>query len=214
MLISHEWLRAFVPHDRSADGIADLLSAHTATVDRVERLREDLRDVVVGRVMQAARHPNADTLWVTKVDDGSGELLDVVCGAPVVTVGTLYPFARAGTTLPGGVKLEKRKIRGEVSNGMLCSARELGLGADHSGIMALDIAVAPGTPFLQAVDVADVRFNIDVLPNRADLLSHLGMAREIGALTGVAVGVPPELSDLPGVPLLPPARGEHEASSA
>ena len=115
----------------------------------MERLREDLKDVVIGRVMQADRHPNADTLWVTKVDDGSGELLDVVCGAPVVTVGTLYPFARAGITLPGGIKLEKRKIRGEISNGMLCSARELGLGADHAGIMALDIDVAPGTPFLR-----------------------------------------------------------------
>jgi len=214
MLISHDWLRAFVPHDRSAEAIADLLSAHTATVDRLERLREDLRDVVVGRVMQAARHPNADTLWVTKVDDGSGELLDVVCGAPIVTVGTLYPFARAGTTLPGGIKLEKRKIRGEVSNGMLCSARELGLGVDHSGIMALDIDVAPGTRFLDAVDVADVRFDIDVLPNRPDLLSHLGMAREVGALTGIPVGVPQELSDLPGLPLSPPTRGEDKASSA
>src|SRR5688572_17899975 len=213
MLISHEWLRAFVPHDRSADGIADLLSAHTATVDRVERLREDLRDVVVGRVMQAARHPNADTLWVTKVDDGSGELLDVVCGAPVVTVGTLYPFARAGTTLPGGVKLEKRKIRGEVSNGMLCSARELGLGADHAGIMALNIDAAPGTPFLQAVDVADVRFNIDVLPNRPDLLSHAGIAREVAALTGVAEDLPDELQDRPGLPLPPAVRDDREASS-
>jgi phenylalanyl-tRNA synthetase beta chain len=213
MLISHEWLRAIVAHGRNAEDVADLLSAHTATVDRVERLREDLRDVVIGRVMQAGRHPNADTLWVTKVDDGSGELLDVVCGAPVVTVGTLYPFARAGTVLPGGVKLEKRKIRGEVSNGMLCSARELGLGADHSGIMALDIDVAPGTPFLDAVDVADVRFDIDVLPNRADLLSHFGMARELAALTGVEAALPDELRDLPGLPLRPAVRGEREASN-
>src|SRR5512145_464159 len=206
MLISHDWLRALVPHGRSAEEVRDLLSAHVATVDRMERLREDLKDVVIGRVMQAGRHPNADTLWVTKVDDGSGQLLDVVCGAPVVTVGTLYPFARAGITLPGGIKLEKRKIRGETSNGMLCSARELGLGADHSGIMALDIDVAPGTPFLDAVDVADVRFDIDVLPNRPDLLSHRGMAREVGALTNIAVRVPGELSDLPGLPMSPPAR--------
>jgi phenylalanyl-tRNA synthetase beta chain len=213
MLTSHEWLRAMVAHGRSAEEIADLLSAHSATVDRVERLRDDLRDVVVGRVMQAGRHPNADTLWVTKVDDGSGELLDVVCGAPIVTVGTLYPFARAGTVLPGGVKLEKRKIRGEVSNGMLCSARELGLGADHSGIMALDIDVAPGTPFLDAVDVADVRFDIDVLPNRADLLSHFGIARELAALTGVETALPDELRDLPGLPLPPAVRGEREASN-
>jgi phenylalanyl-tRNA synthetase beta chain len=213
MLISHDWLRAIVPHDRTPEQIRDLLSAHVATVDRMQRLREDLRDVVVGRVVQAGRHPNADTLWVTKVDDGSGELLDVVCGAPVVTVGTLYPFARAGITLPGGIKLEKRKIRGEISNGMLCSARELGLGADHSGIMALDIDVAPGTPFLEAVSVADVQFEVDVLPNRPDLLSHAGVAREVAALTGVAAGDPPEVASV-RVKVAAPVRGDREASSA
>ena len=213
MLISHEWLRAIVPHGRSVDEIRDLLSAHVATVDRTERLRQDLAGVVIGKVIQAGRHPNADTLWVTKVDDGSGELLDVVCGAPVVTVGTLYPFARAGTVLPGGIKLEKRKIRGETSNGMLCSARELGLGADHSGIMALDIDVAPGTPFLEAVDVADVRFDVDVLPNRPDLLSHFGIAREVGALTSTSTSLPEELRDLPGLPLAVPVRGEREATN-
>lgn len=213
MLISHDWLRTLVPHGRSAEEIRDLISAHVATVDRMDRLREDLRGVVVGRVVQAGRHPNADTLWVTKVDDGSGELLDVVCGAPVVTVGTLYPFARAGTVLPGGLKLEKRKIRGEVSNGMLCSARELGLGTDHSGIMALEVDVAPGTAFLDAVDVADVRFDVDVLPNRPDLLSHAGLAREVAAITGTAVALPHELSDLRGLPLPLPVTGEREAAS-
>jgi len=124
MLISHEWLRAFVAHDLAPEGVRDLLSAHVATVDRMERLRQDLAPVVVARVLEAERHPNADQLWLTKVDDGSGAILSVVCGAPIVVVGTLYPFARAGTVLPGGVKLEKRKIRGEVSNGMLCSAQE------------------------------------------------------------------------------------------
>jgi phenylalanyl-tRNA synthetase beta chain len=213
MLISHEWLRAIVPHGRSVEELRDLLSAHVATVDRTERLRQDLAGVVIGKVVQAGRHPNADTLWVTKVDDGSGELLDVVCGAPVVTVGTLYPFARAGTELPGGIKLEKRKIRGETSNGMLCSARELGLGADHSGIMALDIDVAPGTPFLEAVDVADVRFDVDVLPNRPDLLSHFGIAREVAALTNTSAALPDELRDLPGLPLPAPVRGEREATN-
>ncbi|CAG0962568.1 partial phenylalanyl-tRNA synthetase beta chain, partial [Gammaproteobacteria bacterium] len=213
MLISHDWLRALVPHRRSPEEVRDLISAHVATVDRMERLRGDLRDVVVGRVVQAGRHPNADTLWVTKVDDGSGTLLDVVCGAPVVTVGTLYPFARAGTVLPGGVRLEKRKIRGETSNGMLCSARELGLGADHSGIMALEIDVPPGTSFLEAVDVADVQFDVDVLPNRPDLLSHAGLARELSALTSVAVAIPPELTDLRDIPLQMPVVGAREATS-
>lgn len=213
MLISHEWLKAIVPHALTAEAVRDLLSRHVATVDRMERLRDDLRDVVIGRVVEAARHPNSERLWVTKVDDGSGTLLDVVCGAPVVTVGTLYPFARAGTTLPGGITLEKRKIRGEVSNGMLCSAKELGLGEDHSGIMALDIEAAPGTPFLEAVAVGDVCFDIDVLPNRPDLLSHEGIAREVSALTGVAMQVPPELEYAPTLPDPTPACGATEAAS-
>lgn len=213
MLISHEWLKALVPHALGAQEVHDLLSRHVATVDRMERLRDDLKDVVVGRVVEAARHPNSEKLWVTKVDDGSGTLLDVVCGAPVVTVGTLYPFARAGTTLPGGIKLEKRKIRGETSNGMLCSAKELGLGEDHAGIMALDIGAVPGTPFLEAVSVGDVRYDVDVLPNRPDLLSHEGMAREVSALTGVPMRVPPELEYAPKVPGGATASGATEASS-
>lgn len=213
MLISHEWLAAMVPHGRTPQQVHDLISAHVATVDRMERLRDDLRDVVVGRVVEAARHPNAEKLWVTRVDDGSGALLDVVCGAPVVTVGTLYPFARAGTVLPGGVKLEKRKIRGETSNGMLCSARELHLGEDHAGIMALDVDVPPGTPLLDAIAVGDVRLDVDVLPNRPDLLSHEGMAREVSALTGVPMRLPPELEGLPGLPVATPACGATEARS-
>ena len=155
------------------------------------RLREDLRDVVIGVVVEAARHPDSDHLWVTKVDAGTGELLDVVCGAPNVTVGRKYPFAPAGSTLPGGLKLERRKIRGAISNGMLCSARELALGEEHDGILELDTAAAPGTPFLAAVPVGDVRFVVDVTPNRPDLLSHLGLAREIAAATGTTVRIPP-----------------------
>jgi phenylalanyl-tRNA synthetase beta chain len=213
MLISHEWLRAMVPHRLGAEAVRDLISAHVATVDGMERLRDDLRDVVIGRVVEAGRHPNAEKLWVTKVDDGSGTLLDVVCGAPVVTVGTLYPFARAGTTLPGGITLEKRKIRGEVSNGMLCSARELRLGEDHAGIMALDVDVPPGTPLLEALPVGDVRFDVDVLPNRPDLLSHEGMARELSALTGIALQLPPELEYVPGLNDPTPVCGATEASS-
>ena len=212
MLISHDWLRAFVDHGLPAEGIRDLLSAHVATVDRMEPLRQDLSEVVVARVLEAGRHPNADTLWVTKVDDGSGTVLDVVCGAPNVTVGALYPFARAGTTLPGGVKLEKRKIRGEISNGMLCSARELQLGEDQAGIMELEVDVAPGTPLLDAISVGDVRFDVDVLPNRPDLLSHRGMARDVAALTSKPLRLPEELHHGEGrVPV--PVHGDREAAS-
>lgn len=197
MLISFDWLRSFVPHALAPDALRALITAHVATVDGMERLRADLATIVVARVMQAGRHPNSDHLWVTKVDDGSGTLLDVVCGAPNVTEGALYPFARVGTVMPtgnkGGILIERRKIRGEVSNGMLCSARELGLGDDHDGILALDVDVPPGTPLLEAVAVGDVRYDIDVLANRPDLLSHHGMAREVAARQGLHVTDPVEL---------------------
>ena len=185
MNVSCDWLRSLVPVDLSPAELRDLITARCATVDELIELRGDLAGVVVGRVVEAVRHPNSDHLWVTKVDAGGKELLDVVCGASNVTQGRLYPFAPAGTTLPGGLKLEKRKIRGTTSNGMLCSARELGLGQDHEGIMELQVDVPPGTPFLQAVPVGDTRLVIDVTPNRPDLLSHLGVAREVSAATGV-----------------------------
>jgi phenylalanyl-tRNA synthetase beta chain len=116
--------------------------------------------------------------------------VDVVCGAPNVAVGTLYPFAPVGATLPGGLRLEKRKIRGAISEGMLLSPRELGLGADHEGILALEVDAAPGTRFLDAVPVGDTQLVVDVLPNRPDLLSHEGLAREIAAATGLPLEVP------------------------
>jgi phenylalanyl-tRNA synthetase beta chain len=187
MNISYDWLRSLVPVDFSAAELRDLITARCATVDELVDLRADLGAIVVGRVVQAARHPNSDHLWVTKVDAGGKELLDVVCGAANVTQGKLYPFAPVGTVLPGGLKLEKRKIRGETSSGMLCSARELGLGQDHEGIMELQVDVPPGTPFLKAVPVGDTRIVIDVTPNRPDLLSHLGVAREVAAATGVGL---------------------------
>ena len=125
---------------------------------------------------------------------GTGELLDVVCGAPNVTAGKLYPFAPVGTAMPGGLRIERRKIRGAVSAGMLCSPIELGLGEDASGIMELDVDVPPGTPLLQALPLGDTLLVIDVTPNRPDLLSHLGIAREIAAATGLPLSLP----ELPG----------------
>ena len=185
MIVSHEWLKQFVPHNLSAQEVGDLLSRHTVTLDGVEAAGADLSAFVVAQVVQAGRHPNAERLWITKVDDGHGTLLDVVCGAPNVVVGTKYPFARTGTLMPAGITIEKRKIRGETSNGMLCSARELGLGDEHDGILALDTDAPPGTPLLQVITAGDSRLNLDVLPNRPDLLSHRGVAREISAITGL-----------------------------
>ena len=192
MIVSHEWLKQFVPHTLPAAELGELLSRHVVTLDGLRALRADLASFVVGRVVESEKIPETK-LSYNKVDDGSGTLLDVVCGAPNVVVGTLYPFARTGTVMPGGLTIEKRKIRGFTSNGMLCSARELGLGQDHDGILALDLDVPPGTPLLTAMPIGDSVLDLDVLPNRPDLLSHLGVAREISALTGVALQQPPEI---------------------
>jgi len=194
MNASYEWLRAFVPFDLSPTELRDLLTSRCATVDDLVAFREDLRDVVIGRVVEVKKHPNSDHLWLTKVDAGGGTLLDVVCGAANVSADTLYPFAPVGAVLPGGFKIEKKKIRGETSEGMLCSAKELGLGQDHEGIMALTVIAEPGSKFLQAMPIGDTRLVIDVLPNRPDLLSHEGLAREIAAATGGSV-TRPEIAD-------------------
>ncbi len=198
MIVSHEWIKQFVAHELSAPDVGEALSRHCVTLDRIEMLGAHLSAFVVAQVVEAGRHPNSDHLWVTKVDDGSGTLLDVVCGAPNVVAGHKYPFARSGTVMPGGLKIEKRKIRGETSNGMLCSARELGLGDEHHGILTLDTEAAPGSPLLDVLALADARLDLDVLPNRPDLLSHLGVAREVSAITGAPLGaVPAELSAPP-----------------
>jgi phenylalanyl-tRNA synthetase beta chain len=182
MNVSYTWLKDFVDFDLTPAALGDLVTSRAATVDAVESIRDDLRLFVVARVVECARHPDSDHLSVTKVDAGTGELLDVVCGAPNVQAGKLYPFAKSGTKLPAGLVIERRKIRGAVSNGMLCSARELGLGEEQDGILELDIDVPPGTPLLDALpSVSDARIVVDVLANRPDLLSHLGVAREVSA---------------------------------
>jgi phenylalanyl-tRNA synthetase beta chain len=203
MIVSHDWIKQFVPNELTPQEVGDLISRHTVTLDGIESVGADLSAFVVGRVTWAQRHPNSDKLSVTKVDDGSGELLDVVCGAQNIVVGAKYPFARTGTTMPAGITIEKRKIRGEVSNGMLCSARELGLGDDHDGILELKTDAEPGTPLVQVLGVSDARLNLDVLPNRPDLLSHRGVARELAAITGLPINI------LPLEGLTPNREGPH-----
>lgn len=190
MNASVEWLSAFVESGLSPRALRDLITERVATVDAIEPVRTDLTAIVVGRVVAAVRHPDSDHLWVTQVDAGGAEALDVVCGAPNVTVGTAYPFAAVGTTMPSGLTIERRKIRGQVSNGMLCSARELGLGDEHEGILPLTTDATSGTPLLEALPIGDTRLVVDVLPNRPDLLSHIGIAREIAAATGLPLREP------------------------
>jgi phenylalanyl-tRNA synthetase beta chain len=188
--VSYSWLKAFVDFEETPAQLRDLITSRVATVDELKTLRADLEHIVVARVVEEGPHPDSDHLHVTKVDAGTGELLDVVCGAPNVTAGKLYPFAKSGTVMPNGLKIEKRKIRGQVSNGMICSARELNLGEEQDGVMELSIDVPPGTPFLAAMPVGDTLLVLDVGANRPDLLSHLGVAREIAALTGRKLALP------------------------
>jgi phenylalanyl-tRNA synthetase beta chain len=213
MNASYEWLRAFVPFDVPPARLRDLITARAATVDDLVALRADLAPIVVARVVAAERHPDSDHLWVTKVDAGGAEPLDVVCGAPNVTVGTKYPFAPAGTVMPDGKKIERRKIRGALSNGMLCSARELGIGEEQDGILPLAVAAPPGTPFLRAMPVGDTRLVIDVGANRPDLLSHLGIAREIAAALGAPLAFPAFDGDGLAVPAPRRATSEEKAAA-
>ncbi len=182
MNASLNWLNELLGTTLGAAEVRDRLAMLGAPVDAVEPLHQELGDVVIGLVLEAGKHPNADRLSLCKVDAGQAAPFSVVCGAPNVTAGKKYPFAPVGTVLPGGLKLERRKIRGEYSEGMLCSARELGLGEDGGGILELQTDAAPGTRFLDALPIGDTRFVIDITPNRGDLLSHVGLARDLGAV--------------------------------
>lgn len=190
MDISVNWIRALAPSiEGSADDLARALSARAVPVDRVIPVGDELDDVVVARVVEVGPHPNADRLSLCRVDAGTGDLLDVVCGAPNVVEAALYPFVPAGGTLPGGFSIERRKIRGQESNGMLCSEKELGLGRDASGIMRLAEGHEPGASLMSALGLPDARLELDLTPNRIDLACHAGVARELapGGLTDVVL---------------------------
>jgi phenylalanyl-tRNA synthetase beta chain len=185
MDVSVNWLRALAPGlQGTAAELADRLSMRAIPVDRVVPVGEGLEGIVVARVVEAVRHPNADRLTLCKVDSGGDELIDVVCGAPNVEQGALYPYVPPGVSLPGGFVIESRKIRGEMSHGMLCSEKELGLGRDGGGIFRLEGEFAVGERFAQAMVLPDARLELDLTPNRIDLACHLGVARELATDDG------------------------------
>ena len=190
MNVSRRWLEDFLRRPLEVRDLAERLTMLGAPVDGVQPLHDDLADVLVAVVDEVRPHPNADRLRVCAVNGGNSEPLSVVCGAANVTAGRKYPFAPVGATLPGGLRIEERKLRGETSQGMLCSARELGLGQDGEGIWELDTDAPPGTPLLEAIPLADHRLIIDVGPNRPDLLGHKGVARELAASYGVPFRLP------------------------
>ena len=158
-------------------------------VDAIERTGAGLEKITVGRILEMGPHPNADRLTFCKVTIGSAPL-EIVCGAKNMKAGDYVAVAESGTTLPNGVKLKRSKIRGVVSEGMMCSERELGLGDDHDGIIVLDGEPTVGSPFAEAYDLTDDVIDIDLTPNRGDCLSMFGVAREVAASYGMERKVP------------------------
>jgi phenylalanyl-tRNA synthetase beta chain len=212
MNISYRWLRSLAPAlEGSARELADRLAALGAPVDEIVELGAGLGDVVVARVDEVRQHPNADRLRLCIVDAGGGEPLQVVCGASNVEAGRFYPFAPVGAALPGGVSIRKAKLRGELSQGMLCSPRELGLGRDHEGLMTLQGEWPPGTALLDSLELDDARLVVDVTANRGELLSHLGVARELAPDGEDGIALPPVPGGFRGDLAVEPGRKECDA---
>ena len=189
MKASLSWLNQYVSIDMDASDLADALTMAGLEVDSVTDRYDYLNTVRVGRIVEIVSHPNAKRLTVCKVDTGD-RLVHVVCGAPNVEVNMLAPLALPGTQFLDGTVLNKTAIRGETSEGMLCSEMELGLGNDRSGILSLDGSLEVGRKIPQALSLSDPVFEIDLTPNRPDCLCILGIAREIAAIQNTALTYP------------------------
>ena len=181
MKYSFNWIKEFLPTLKaSASAVAHRLTDIGFEVERIEDLSLPFKGVVIGEVLSKAKHPNADRLSVVTVFDGK-EKLSIVCGAPNVAEGKKYPFARLGATLPNGMEIKKAAIRGVESSGMLCSARELGLSEEGSGLLQLSESAKVGSLFATSWGLDDTLLHVAITPNRGDALSHWGLAREISA---------------------------------
>ncbi|QIE58770.1 phenylalanine--tRNA ligase subunit beta [Rasiella rasia] len=189
MKISYNWLKQFINLDWDAEKTGELLTDLGLEIEGIEpftSIKGGLEGIVVGHVLECNQHSNADRLKVTKVDLGTGEPVQIVCGAPNVAAGQKVPVATVGTTLydedGNPWQIKKGKIRGEVSMGMICAEDELGLGKGHDGIMVLAETLTPGTPVSQVFEIEnDTVFEIGLTPNRADAMSHWGVARDLRA---------------------------------
>jgi len=190
MKFPESWLRTLVDPGLSTKELATTLTMAGIEVESLEPVAPPFSKVVVARVLEVAKHPNADKLTLCQVDAGQGGPLAIVCGAPNVKAGMKAPCALIGAELAGGLKIKQAKVRGAESNGMLCSARELGLSDDHSGILALPDDAKVGEDFRKYARLDDHQFTLKLTPNRGDCLSLLGIAREVSHLTGAALREP------------------------
>jgi phenylalanyl-tRNA synthetase beta chain len=182
MKFSVNWLREFVDLPGQPQEVAELLTRAGVETKNIERRGAKIDNVVVSQITASSRHPNADRLTVCEVDQGSGTKRQIVCGATNYKVGDKVPLALPGAKLPNGTEIRKSKLRGVESEGMLCSPIELGLGEDASGLMILSPEAQVGAP-ISDVFPGDAILDLEITPNRGDLLSHYGLAREIAALT-------------------------------
>ena len=202
MKVPVSWLRDYVPLAMPLPELADRLSISTAEVEGIERkgVPDDdgnLGLFRVGRVLEAEKHPNADRLQLCRVDLGDGEPRQIVCGAWNFGAGATVAVALPGARLPGGVQLDQRKVRGELSDGMILAEDEVGLGSDHSGIMVLPES-EPGTPLGDVLPIVEEVLLVEATGNRPDLLSIYGLAREIAALYELELGPVPGTDPGPG----------------
>ncbi|PYJ51413.1 MAG: phenylalanine--tRNA ligase subunit beta [Verrucomicrobia bacterium] len=183
MKFSVNWLREFVDLPKNPEEIADLLTRAGVETENIEMRGAKIDKMIVSQITASSRHPNADRLTVCEVDDGSGTKRQIVCGATNYKVGDKVPLALPGAKLPNGSEIRKSKLRGVESEGMLCSPIELGLGSDASGLLILSPGAKIGAP-ISDLFPADTILDVEITPNRGDLLSHFGLAREIAALSG------------------------------
>ena len=196
MRIPLSWLRSYCDPGLDAQGIADVLTMAGLKLERLHRTGVgDPRGFVVGRVLEAERHPDADRLTVCVVDDGGGEPRTIVCGAPNVAGGQTVAVARPGAVMPDGTTLGEATLRGVRSSGMILAEDEVGIGADHTGIMVLDDGARPGDPLAEHLPIADDVIEIEITPNRPDAMSVYGVARDLHAATGAPLAPDPTATD-------------------
>ncbi len=202
MKVLVSWLQEFAPElPEDIDRLTEALDDLGTPVEERARLGEGLEGIVVARVLETRPHPQADKIQLVDVDLGDGEALQICCGAFNLAAGDLVPLATLGTTMPGGMLIERRKLRGEWSNGMLCSATELGLGDDAEGILVLSPALEPGEALTDALGLqGDWLLDLEVNANRPDALSVAGVARDVAARFGVGFALPEVTAPTGGAP--------------
>lgn len=211
MKAGFNWLQEFVSISLTPEEVAERLTMAGLEVESIERIGPGFKGIVVGEILSMEPHPKASDLWLCQVGIRSGTL-SIVCGAKNIKTGHRVPVACPGAVLPDGRRIEASRIRGEVSEGMLCSEAELGLGDEAGAIMLLPSDFPIGAEVSKALDLEEVVFEVGVTPNRGDCLSHLGIAREVSALTGVPIRIPswqfqengPPVQSLTSVQILDP----------